>query len=151
LTSSDGSKVNNLTNILLVLPASHTLAYLLLKIHQQITNIHDSSLLILQTDQNITYTQTFSNILFLLPKMASSTTLFSFKLSLFNSLHHQSLKKSKASFSSHINPRLISSSINNHLSPTRVTYPLLTSHSSHNRRFQVSPQKLVNSSKFLRF
>jgi len=45
--------------------------------------------MILQTDQNITYTQTVSNILFLLPQMASSTTLFTFKLSICNSLHHQ--------------------------------------------------------------
>lgn len=74
--------------------------------------------------------------------MASSTALFSFKLSLFNSLHHQRVKNSKASFSnSHINPRIISSSTNNHLSPTRVTYPLLTSHSSHKRRFQVQAQE----------
>ncbi|XP_045826633.1 D-xylose-proton symporter-like 3, chloroplastic [Trifolium pratense] len=69
------------------------------------------------------------------PQMASSSTpLINFKLSLFNSLHHQrTINNSKTT----INPRLISSSINNHLSTTRVTYPLLTSHPLHNRRFNV--------------
>ncbi|CAJ2678897.1 unnamed protein product [Trifolium pratense] len=65
---------------------------------------------------------------------SSSTPLINFKLSLFNSLHHQrTINNSKTT----INPRLISASINNHLSTTRVTYPLLTSHSLHNRRFNV--------------
>ncbi|KAK2382464.1 Major facilitator superfamily protein [Trifolium repens] len=61
---------------------------------------------------------------------SSSTPLINFKL--FNSLHHQrTINNSKTL----INPRFISSSINNHhLSTTRVTYPLLTSHSLHNRR-----------------
>ncbi|XP_012573162.2 D-xylose-proton symporter-like 3, chloroplastic [Cicer arietinum] len=71
--------------------------------------------------------------------MASSTTLFNFKLPpLFNSLHHPRVNRSKAPFSS----RIIISSVNNHLAPTRVTYPLLTSHSVHNRRrFHVQAQQ----------
>ncbi|WJX45784.1 hypothetical protein P8452_32639 [Trifolium repens] len=61
---------------------------------------------------------------------SSSTPLINFKL--FNSLHHQRIINNSKTL---INPRFISSSINNHhLSTTRVTYPLLTSHSLHNRR-----------------
>ncbi|GAU47975.1 hypothetical protein TSUD_87790 [Trifolium subterraneum] len=73
---------------------------------------------------------------------SSSTPLINFKLSLFNSLHHQStINNSKSPFSTcSINPCFITSSINNHLSITRVTYPLLTSHSIHNRRFNVQLQ-----------
>ncbi|CAI8616631.1 unnamed protein product [Vicia faba] len=71
--------------------------------------------------------------------MASSTTLFNFKLSLFNPLHHQRIiTKSKAPISS---PRLISSSINNHFSPTRLCFPPLTSHFVHNRKFHVQAEK----------
>ncbi|XP_058748755.1 D-xylose-proton symporter-like 3, chloroplastic [Vicia villosa] len=66
--------------------------------------------------------------------MASSTTLFNFK-----PLHHQRIiTKSKPPFSS---PRFISSSINNHFSPTHICFPLLTSHSLHNRKFHVQAQK----------
>lgn len=57
---------------------------------------------------------------------------------MFNSLHHPRVNRSKAPFSS----RIIISSVNNHLAPTRVTYPLLTSHSVHNRRrFHVQAQQ----------
>ncbi|KAK7312455.1 hypothetical protein VNO77_36328 [Canavalia gladiata] len=71
----------------------------------------------------------------------ASTTLFNFKLSLFNSIHHQRIKRPKAlPSSSRINPRLVSS-INDHLALTRVTHPLLLSHSAPNRRFHVGAQK----------
>ncbi|XP_020236853.1 D-xylose-proton symporter-like 3, chloroplastic [Cajanus cajan] len=71
----------------------------------------------------------------------ASTTLFSFRLSLVNPLHHQPIKRPKALLSSsRINPRLVSP-INNHLSLTRLTYPLILSRSSPNRRFHVGVQK----------
>ncbi|RZB79795.1 D-xylose-proton symporter-like 3, chloroplastic isoform B [Glycine soja] len=66
----------------------------------------------------------------------ASTTLFSFRLSL-NPLHHQQTTRPKSLLSSpRTNPRLVSS-INNHLALTRVTYPLLQSHSAPKRRFHV--------------
>ncbi|KAL2328779.1 hypothetical protein Fmac_022206 [Flemingia macrophylla] len=68
----------------------------------------------------------------------ASTTFFSFRLSLFN---HQPIKRPKALLSSsRISPSL-SSSIDNHLTLTRVTYPLLQSRSSPNGRFHVAVQK----------
>ncbi|KAG4994169.1 hypothetical protein JHK86_030996 [Glycine max] len=82
----------------------------------------------------------------------ASTTLFSFRLSL-NPLHHQQTTRPKSLLSSpRTNPRLVSS-INNHLALTRVTYPLLQSHSAPKRRFHVysngeSSQSLVSDATY---
>ncbi|XP_057456137.1 D-xylose-proton symporter-like 3, chloroplastic [Lotus japonicus] len=73
---------------------------------------------------------------------SSSTTLFNFTLSSNSLLHHQRTKSSKPLLSSSriINQHTVSS-INHHLVPTRVTYPLLPSSSAPNSRFHVRSQK----------
>ncbi|XP_027345264.1 D-xylose-proton symporter-like 3, chloroplastic [Abrus precatorius] len=71
----------------------------------------------------------------------ASTILFNFRLSQFNTLHHQRVKRPKALVSSsRIIPRHVSS-INDHLGLKHVTYPLLQSHSTPKRRFHVGAQK----------